>query len=354
MDALVVPPRPPAPVIQIDDLRQALEIATDPVEIKDINARLDAFEQYMHDCGLYSIEDMRPINETRMLARWKLGRALKEVQRAVHPGKGKVALTSLTSLLMKLSLTRPTALEAQRIGALPKEALSKVFAKWCERGELLSYSDLIQIAKPHWYKEKRGENQSRIVTSAAKLAAPDKLGPFALIYADPPWTFETHTPELTHRMPDDHYPVMSDEEIINAKFHGQSIGELAQDDCALFMWCTSSNLVRALAVMDGWGFEYLTQAVWDKRQIGLGLIFRNQHEVLLYGARGKPPKPINLVSSVFSVKRGRHSAKPKEVRAALERMYPKFGAENRIEMFCRGQVSGWTCVGHEAGRKSAA
>jgi hypothetical protein len=32
--------------------------------------------------GLYSIEDMRPINETRMRARWKLGRALALVERA--------------------------------------------------------------------------------------------------------------------------------------------------------------------------------------------------------------------------------------------------------------------------------
>jgi hypothetical protein len=31
----------------------------------------------MHDCGLYAIEDMRPVNELRMRARWKLGRALK-------------------------------------------------------------------------------------------------------------------------------------------------------------------------------------------------------------------------------------------------------------------------------------
>jgi ParB-like nuclease family protein len=37
-----------------------------PGRDQEINAKLDAFEQYMHDCGLYSIEDMRPINETRM------------------------------------------------------------------------------------------------------------------------------------------------------------------------------------------------------------------------------------------------------------------------------------------------
>jgi hypothetical protein len=33
-------------------------------------------EPRVHDCG--SIEDMRPINELRMKARWKLGGALAE------------------------------------------------------------------------------------------------------------------------------------------------------------------------------------------------------------------------------------------------------------------------------------
>lgn len=46
----------------------------------------------MHDCWLYSVEDMRPINETRMAARWKLGKALAAVER--NPGKR----TDLTSL----------------------------------------------------------------------------------------------------------------------------------------------------------------------------------------------------------------------------------------------------------------
>jgi hypothetical protein len=70
---------------------------------------------------------MRPVNETRMAARWKLGRALAKVERATAPGKGKMALTSLTSLLQKLSLTKPIALEAQRIGCMPDEEMARLF-----------------------------------------------------------------------------------------------------------------------------------------------------------------------------------------------------------------------------------
>lgn len=92
----------------------------------------------MHDCGLYSIEDMRPVNETRMLARWKLGRALDKIERDTHgPGRGKKALSGLTGFLDQLGMTKPTALAAQRIGTLPEKELKSAFAEWKERGELL-------------------------------------------------------------------------------------------------------------------------------------------------------------------------------------------------------------------------
>jgi hypothetical protein len=54
-----------------------------------------------------------------MRARRKLGQLLAEVERATHPGKGKVASASLTSLLKQLALPRQTAMEAERIGRLP-------------------------------------------------------------------------------------------------------------------------------------------------------------------------------------------------------------------------------------------
>jgi hypothetical protein len=44
-----------------------------------------------------------------------LGRALALVERGHGPGRGKKALSSLTSLLKSLGLTKPTALEAQRL-----------------------------------------------------------------------------------------------------------------------------------------------------------------------------------------------------------------------------------------------
>ena len=115
------------------------------------------------------------------------------------------------------------------------------------------------------------------------------------------------------------------------------------------MWCTSSNVKRALAVAeDAWGFECTATAVWDKGKTGTGLVFRNQHEVLLYCKRGKMPGPQYQPKSVFKYPRGRHSAKPPEIRKEIEKMYPDFDATTRLELFCRGKFKGWTCRGFEA------
>jgi hypothetical protein len=72
-----------------------------------------------------------------MRARWKLGQLLAEIDRATHPGKGKVMLSGLTSLLKRLGLTRPTALAAERIGSLPDEELDKAFA-YAHRNDILN------------------------------------------------------------------------------------------------------------------------------------------------------------------------------------------------------------------------
>ncbi|RXG91559.1 MT-A70 family methyltransferase [Bradyrhizobium zhanjiangense] len=353
---LVVPKRKPAPPIKIAPLQRALEAAVDPAEIKEIAAQLDAFESYMHDCGLYSIEDMRPINETRMRARWKLGRALALVARHAGPGRGKKmsgSPTSFRALLAELGLKKDAAVEAQRIGTLPEEKLTKAFEQWRARSDLLHYSDLLLIAKPYWHQELRRATHERVKAEgeAASASQPQHLGPFPLIYLDPPWVFETHTPEMTHRMPDDHYPTLSDNEIVAVRFFGRTIRQLAADVSVMLMWCTSSNMLRACSVMERLGFTYKTHAVWDKQKIGTGKIFRNQHEMLLYGSRGDPPMPVEQHSSVFSgekFERGRHSAKPDEVRRIIERMYPAFDESTRVEIFARGQIPGWTCLGYEA------
>jgi N6-adenosine-specific RNA methylase IME4 len=349
--ANTAPERRINPVVVVDEARRALMSTVDPAEIIRIEAKLDVVERLMRDTGLYPLEDIRPVNEERMRARWCLGLALESVAKG-KPGPKPQGVTSagLLQFLKELKLDHQTALEARRIAALPDNVLTKAFESWRSRDDLLHYTDLIQIARPYWGLEKRRAKHKSIAeqASAAKVAAPERFGPYAVVYADPPWKFETYS-DLATRLADEHYPTLTDQEIIDFRIHDRCIPDISGENCALFLWCTSSNLVRALDVMRGWGFTYKSQAMWDKMRTGTGLIFLNQHEVLLYGSRGSPPKPLHLPPSVFRYPRGAHSAKPPEIRTEIERMYPAYDRDSRIELFCRGQFDGWTCVGNEAG-----
>ncbi len=338
-------------VIHIDAARRELELATDPPAIMEVEAKLDAIENYMRQAGLYSTEEIRPVNETKMRARWMLGKALAKVER------GQGARTDLTlgaarpkfnAYIKSIGLAGTAAKEAQRIGALPEPDLEKTFAEMREQDILNTYVELIGRARPYWYQESRRRKHREIKAVAETHTDPEHVGPFPLIYADPPWTFKVYSEKGKHKTAEQHYPTLTDEEIIDLRLFGKTVPEIAHNDAALFMWCTSSNVHRALVVLDGWGFTFKSSAVWVKDKSGLGLVFRNQHEVLLYGTRGKMPGPLYQPPSVFHAPRSRHSEKPAIVREAIEKMYPQFDKESRLEMFAREAVNGWTVHGYES------
>jgi hypothetical protein len=83
---------PRVPVPDIDALRRQLERATDPGVVKAIEDRLSAFERLMLAGGLYRDDEIRSVNETRMRARWKLGRLLAKIDPSSrccrHPAHG--------------------------------------------------------------------------------------------------------------------------------------------------------------------------------------------------------------------------------------------------------------------------
>ena len=124
------------------------------------------------------------------------------------------------------------------------------------------------------------------------------------------------------------------------------IKNMSADDCILFMWSTDQHINDALKVIDAWGFKYKTCAVWDKGKIGMGYYFRQQHELLLVGTKGKPlvPEQENLVSSVLNYPRGQHSKKPDEVRTLIVKLV---GDIPRVELFARKKTDGWDVWGNE-------
>jgi N6-adenosine-specific RNA methylase IME4 len=267
--------------------------------------------------------------------------------------------TSFRAYLDEIGLNKNRANECERIGAIPDQKLPNAFAEAAKEGVLNTIDSMFRFARPFWkikvrqkkHKKIRDEAEAAAEEAAKGTAAP--FGPFPLIYADPPTSFETYT-EGSYRGPNQHYPTLSWDEIENFAIDGKRVSEIAHEDAMLFLWCTSSNIPFALRVMEAWGFDFKASAAWDKGVMGTGLIFRNVHELLFYGSRGNVPGPVSVSASVFRYPRGRHSAKPPEVRLEIERMYPNYDASTRLELFSRDNVAGWTHFGLRRRRRGKA
>jgi N6-adenosine-specific RNA methylase IME4 len=162
---------------------------------------------------------------------------------------------------------------------------------------------------------------------------------FDIICADPPW--RTEFGRTDSRSAERHYATMSLADIV-AVFPRHVVAK----DALLYLWCPASMLYAGLSVMEGWGFRYRTSAVWCKPSIGIGQWFRQQHELILLGRRGRFPTPPRNAkpSSVLHAERRRHSEKPEELQDAIERAYP---GRRYLELFARRQRPGWTCWGDQ-------
>lgn len=165
---------------------------------------------------------------------------------------------------------------------------------------------------------------------------------FGLIYADPPWRYDFHV-----RAADAievHYPTMEIEDIM-----AMPISTITEKNCVLYLWATAPKLYDAMRVLTAWGFEYITGAIWDKQNLGMGHWFRIQHEHLLIGRKGEipPPPKEERLRSILSVKKSsRHSEKPK-LHPFFDKYHPDL---DKIELFARNKdmlMSEWTVWGNE-------
>ena len=167
---------------------------------------------------------------------------------------------------------------------------------------------------------------------------------YQIIYADPPWSYEHPPIGSKSRAIEKHYPTIKVDDIKKLKIP-------RTDNCVLFLWATAPKLKECIEVLEAWGFVYRTCMIWDKVKIGMGYWFRNQHELLLVGLRGKfsPPKPEDRIRSIFVEARGKHSEKPHRIRELIKEWFPD---TNRIELFARHKVKGWDAWGNEELREA--
>jgi len=161
------------------------------------------------------------------------------------------------------------------------------------------------------------------------------------IMADPPWL--ERGAGKCKRGADRHYDLMTTDAIVAAMLGADKW--CPADDCHLWLWVTNNFLPDGLRVVEALGFRYVTNLVWVKDMIGIGQYLRGQHEICLFGVRGKAmmPEKRNVSSVAWYLHRGKHSKKPEDVVGHIMRVSPG----PYLEMFARGPRRGWDVWGNQ-------
>lgn len=162
-------------------------------------------------------------------------------------------------------------------------------------------------------------------------------GPFRVIVADPPWSYEKRTSDPSHRgrCP---YPPMTLEEIKKL-----DVGRLACEDCVLWLWTTNAHLPDAFDALRVWHFEYKTILTWIKTRMGTGDWLRGKTEHCLLAVRGRPTITLTNQTTALNAPAREHSRKPEEFYELVESLCPG----SKVELFARNQRRGWVAHGNE-------
>jgi N6-adenosine-specific RNA methylase IME4 len=132
------------------------------------------------------------------------------------------------------------------------------------------------------------------------------------------------------------------------------VADLTGEPAHCYLWVPNALLPDGLAVLAAWGFAYKTNLVWHKiRQDGgsdgrgVGFYFRNVTELVLFGVRGTNARtlaPARRQVNLLATRKREHSRKPDELYDLIEACSPG----PRLELFARGQRTGWTGWGDQA------
>lgn len=188
-------------------------------------------------------------------------------------------------------------------------------------------------------REKKRQENRQLVESATEPLPFVEGQTFQAIVLDPPWDWddEGDCDQLGRARPT--YATMPLDEVASLP-----IPKLAGDNAHIYLWITNRSLPKGFALLERWGFRYITTLTWCKPHFGMGNYFRGSTEHVLFGVRGSLSLLRKDMGTWFAAPRPRrHSSKPPEFYELVESCSPG----PWLEMFSRMNRPGWIVWGAE-------
>lgn len=225
-----------------------------------------------------------------------------------------------------------------------------------------------QVAKENRTEKAKTGRERRLKNMAKGDATPllSGGGKVGVFYVDIPREFVEWSKETgAEKSPDNHYRTEDFQFLCDMR---DKILARAEPNSVMFMYAWANSLQDQLDLMAEWGFasvrrrdeaglllrdqhqnilpavgegRYRSHQIWAKRSSngnlhqGMGFWFRDCHELLLVGARGDVPAPLQGTQalSVIDALTGAHSEKPNDLfRDQIDRYFP---GVRKLELFGR-------------------
>ena len=337
------------------DMERELGHAKTYEQIRKIERRAEA----LHVLYAEVDEVRRECEVVILLANKLIGHELEAIPKASgRPAKKVSSKERIKSGRQDTGLPKARRSRQKKLIPLSNEEVRTVAKTIQDSGKEATLTAFVQVLNENKIKKTRQDYEARAQHGAqvSDLFTLIETGQkFPIIYADPAWTLHKAYSEKgrLRSSPQRHYDCMSLEEI-----KALPVAQLAADDCALFLWCVTPELLGALEVITAWSFKYKKDGfIWVKTNKhaevvtlsgeglhwGMGEYTRNNAEICLLATRGKPKRMAKDVHQIIMAPVGEHSAKPDEARRRIERLYNG----PYLELFARNGIEGWTTWGNE-------
>lgn len=328
-------------VSKLDSARRALVEAKTIQETKTVLDVAASAEVYARRQQLGE-EAIGYAHEIKTYALAKLGEMLRAVPKATggeYGGKSRIDGTRAEPsnpkpTLADLGIDKKVSSLAQQIAALPMEKVEAIAKR------VQSITDVQREQKEERRQSHRDENKKLVEKTETLEDIIAHGGAFSTIVIDPPWDWgdEGDVDHFGRGKPT--YSTIPYDELLKAP-----VAELADKDAHLYLWITNRSLPKGFALIEAWGFRYVTCITWCKPSIGMGNYFRGSTEHLLFGVRGSLPLLRHDVGTWHMIERGsEHSEKPDRFFKLIESCSPG----PYLELFGRKQRENWRVWGAEA------
>jgi N6-adenosine-specific RNA methylase IME4 len=343
-------------LIRYDAARRALAEAHRIDEVKVVRNLAMAAQLYAKQAK--DTDLITKATEIRMRAERRAGEILIEMaarkERAASKdtlARGREVATTGTPKLADLGINKTQSSRWQRLAALDSDAFEHKVGAASKRAYDTMTRRFLKAEKIRQAKERHAKTIEHGCTVTDLVALAESGYRAAVIYADPPWVYETWGPTAgVHSTAANHYGTQAIDEIA-----ALPVEALAADDCALLLWCIGPHIAKGThtKIIEAWGFvPSAVEFVWIKTNAdgslftGMGHSTRSNGEYVILATKGSPLRLAADVHQVVMAPVGEHSEKPEEVRRRIERLFPG----PYLELYGRKPALRWTVWGNEIPR----